>query len=361
MILPLLAAGLATSIVSEDPSTCGSTVPVDISSIVEIDPSQSAFNRAGSFLSKVVRHCTQAMGAENEFIIMQDILSHLDEAREATGRTAEFRNVINNIKIAAAFGLCHDSTRPDRQEWAMNISQAASLDKVSSATGTPVRNIARFDNGYRWEEGISEWIEKTPVPLVLEHVEFSDEDGEDCLQDDSPTKPWKRARLGTEKQPFGSALPEATKKAAKTPMPRLKEHDGSDEKSRIESLVASINAICDTNQPSPQLEDATQAKAPPLPVLRTSQTANPNNEGDLDELSAPDQPIHQATNENEKPTQMQARLKRQRSTIGITDQAPKRTKMSGRHPLSWAQSQSSLRLEQQAQEVEGGEDELGEG
>ena len=310
MILPLLAAGLATLIANDNATPIESSVLVDVFAMIELVPGRAAIDSAGSFLSKVALRCAQASHAETEFCMILDIFNHLDNARETCGKDIKARKVIADIKVTAASDLCHKSSQPDRQEWAIRISEAVNLEKVASTTGTPPCKRVQHERGYKWEEGISEWVERTPVPPVPKLKDSCDSDCEVSFDVESPRK--TVPKRGMRKRLRESPIPESN-----------------------------VQEFCSTFRVAWHGNWDIELERESMKTLMVSKCMDGLD--DLDELSIPNESILQVTNNHRHRLQILISPSRQTLAIETTRQDHKRT---------------SLGLQKEAQEAGDMEDEL---
>ena len=303
VVLPLLAAGLATMAAYDSTSSSDSPDSLDISALIALAPSPPAIKYAGSFLSTVVRHCVQVTRADDGFSLMQTIFAYLDNAPVQAGQHVNGRSVLHKIKVAAAFSLCDDSCRPDKLEWAMSVNQTLSPAKDATLITTPARIASIHNDGYRWEEGISEWIKRTPTASKLESVH-------------SPTQDSKCNSIAT---PLLISIPD--RRVQHLSNTTAKE-EGAGRDSELAKML--MNSSGRTTRPRTRHEpaigtgtDLLASSLRPL-ALNTFQNIEVSSEDDLDELSIPDAPLHRDWSQQEGASLEQPRPRRQKPIVCMT-------------------------------------------
>ncbi|KAG8534191.1 uncharacterized protein KY384_001035 [Bacidia gigantensis] len=80
------------------------------------------------------------------------------------------RRILGDILVAASFGFAETTDQPAHMEWALGIEADVCGKPQDSPARTLVKTPAKAENrrkgAYRWEEGICEWIAKTPIVSV---------------------------------------------------------------------------------------------------------------------------------------------------------------------------------------------------
>ena len=132
---------------------------------------------AGSFVCSVARCCGKAV-AKDPFLYLQNLLEGLD--RSSSGESKTTRKLCKGISVAAAFKLAEETNQPHHLQWALELEQRATSEMAEQTLRTPGRKSGgggqRNKSGYRWEEGICEWVAKTPAGTLrrLEQNDFGD-------------------------------------------------------------------------------------------------------------------------------------------------------------------------------------------
>jgi len=167
--LPLLAAGLAELPSSGCSSRVSQQQSPSLSNLAGLSSSNEASSFAGSFICAVARCCGRAR-SEDPFWVVQAIVQDLIKGSKSVGYDALTQKLCSDLALAAAFAYSEDTSRPNHLDWALQIE--SSLTGKGAGTPkpalvrTPARSIRQSKSGYRWEEGICEWIAKTPDLLL---------------------------------------------------------------------------------------------------------------------------------------------------------------------------------------------------
>ena len=183
---PLLSAGLV-SIASR---TAGTEISpneiIDLATLASLPFNKDLVCDAGSFLCAVARCCNEGrMG--NNFGFIQATVQDLISIAVSNTYEKQTRKFCGSIAHATAFAFSEDSGLPKHLEWALEV-EGTITRTVDDSTSviidkTPARGIMRNKSGYKWEEGICEWIAKTPAsalqePTIVAGVDHDSTDGE---------------------------------------------------------------------------------------------------------------------------------------------------------------------------------------
>ena len=173
---PLLSAGLVSIASRKAGTEISQDGVIDLVTLANLPSSKNLAYDAGSFLCEVARCCDERqMGDGFGFVqaTVQDLISI------ATSSTYDkpTRNFCSSIAHATAFAFSEDSGQPKHLDWALDVEGTITRMVDGSPNvvvdKTPARGIMRSESGYKWEEGICEWIAKTPAsalqqPAVVE-------------------------------------------------------------------------------------------------------------------------------------------------------------------------------------------------
>ena len=177
--MPLLAAGLVW-IVSRNAGTKISPNEVlDLATLASLPSSKASVDNAGFFLGQVARCCDQAESGDG-FNFVQVMVQDLISIATSNIYDKPTRRFCSGIAHAAAFAFSKDTGQPKHLDWALDVESTITRTDDDSTTivvdKTPARALMRSKSGYKWEEGICEWIAKTPVlalqrPTAIEDVD----------------------------------------------------------------------------------------------------------------------------------------------------------------------------------------------
>ncbi|KAL2043136.1 hypothetical protein N7G274_004196 [Stereocaulon virgatum] len=164
--LPLLAAGISTVACKDPTQNLHPDDVLSLASFTGLPTSSESLGNAGLFLCAIARCCAKARSVDAfDFIkaMVNDLmaLSSLQIQGKAT------TGLWGQIALAAAFEFSEDTSLPDHLNWALDVELAINGESESPSKltfeKTPARGIDQRRKGYRWEEGICEWIAKTPA------------------------------------------------------------------------------------------------------------------------------------------------------------------------------------------------------
>ena len=184
--LPLLSAGLVSVVSRKADVEISRGEVIDLATLASLPFSKESVCSLGSFLCEVARCCDEA-NAGDGFRFVQVMVQTLITIATSDVYDKSTRSFCTGVAHAAAFAFSEDTGQAKHLDWALNIegtiarttddSPKVVLDK------TPARAVVRSKNGYKWEEGICEWIAKTPAlalqrPTPMENVNHNDHQGE---------------------------------------------------------------------------------------------------------------------------------------------------------------------------------------
>lgn len=163
VFIPLLASGLANLALHQYASFESSPDLSDFFTIASLSAGPAIMKEAGAFIAMFALECAEIDGSNSAISNLQTILGHLSSVPVIEKRLTGCSNLLREIQITAAFGFCDRNPRAAHVEWAMALEQTINLK--SSVSATPDRKTLESPAQYRWEEGISEWAERTPIAL----------------------------------------------------------------------------------------------------------------------------------------------------------------------------------------------------
>lgn len=172
--LPLLAGGLLEILIHNAKGESFQCEFSALSALASISASKDSINSLSLFICAVARCCELAV-PDDSFSIMQAMVEDLIDISRSSIPDRVTRRLCSDLALAAAFAYSEDTSQPNHLDWALHVE----LNLVGSHTGssdspglpkpavvrTPARGSIQQRNGYKWEEGICEWIAKTPDML----------------------------------------------------------------------------------------------------------------------------------------------------------------------------------------------------
>ena len=167
--LSLMAAGMVRMTDNGSmPQLCPSNLE-HFTSLAELPNSGQTFSSAGSFLCAVARCCATAR-SDDGLGFIQAMVDNLMVTSKSGFCDQATRRLLGQIALAAAFEFAESTSQPSHLNWALKVELAVSgtvnAPGPPSFEKTPARGIKQSRTGYRWEEGICEWIAKTPALVV---------------------------------------------------------------------------------------------------------------------------------------------------------------------------------------------------
>lgn len=177
--LPLLAAGLVWIASRRAGTKISPNEVLDLATLASLPSGKASLANAGSFLGQVARCCDQA-GSGDGFHFVQVLVQDLISIATSNIYDKPTRTFCGGIAHAAAFAFSEDTGQPKHLDWALDVESTITRTVDDSPSivvdKTPARALMRSRSGYKWEEGICEWIAKTPVsalqrPTAIEDVE----------------------------------------------------------------------------------------------------------------------------------------------------------------------------------------------
>lgn len=177
--LPLLSAGLV-SVVSRSAGTDISPSEVlELAALASLPFSKELVCSAGTFLCEIARCCDEAQPGDG-FRFAQLMVQDLIAIAISNSYDKSTQKFCSGIAHAAAFAFSEDTGQPKHLDWALDVEGTITrttddLPKVV-LDKTPARAVMRNKNGYKWEDGICEWIAKTPALALQRPTAIEDGD-----------------------------------------------------------------------------------------------------------------------------------------------------------------------------------------
>ena len=170
--LPLLSAGLVSVISRKADTDISPGEVIDLAALASLPFSQELVCNSGSFLCEVARCCDEANSGDG-FRLVQVMVQDLISIAMSEIYEKSTRRFCSGIAHAAAFAFSEDTGQPKHLDWALDIEGtiARTMDDSPKIVldKTPARAVMRDKSGYKWEEGICEWIAKSPA-LALQRA-----------------------------------------------------------------------------------------------------------------------------------------------------------------------------------------------
>ena len=196
--LVLLAAGLSSSMAKTDEMA----LPWCLNVFERTYLSDQFYSKAASFLSIVACWRGQALASDG-FEFMQEIIQQLFQVFSSGCCLPETRKLVGRIAATAAIQYASISNKPKHLSWALDAEKRVNGMTVGSAWQTPRRipegGLAKARLGFRWEEGICEWVSGTPgvpkpKPIIYRDINDIASDTE-VVCESKPTGPLDSSRM----------------------------------------------------------------------------------------------------------------------------------------------------------------------
>ena len=139
-----------------------------------------------SFLCAVA-HCCDRAGPKQGFAYLQSMLQYFLGFPLAQEGSSAIRSLIQRVAMDAAFEFAEGTTQREQVDWALELEENinAECSKVDGRVmgRTPARTSTKPSTGFRWEEGICEWIARTPAVVLAKTKVYQPSDGPCAIQD----------------------------------------------------------------------------------------------------------------------------------------------------------------------------------
>ena len=280
--LPLLAAGMSKMMYRRPTEQLYPDGCLDLTFLARLPTRNESLGNAGLFLCAVARCCAKARSVD-AFGFIQAMVNDLMALSTSKVHDKVTRGLCGRIALAAAFEFSEGTSQPDHLNWALDVELAINGEingpSKPSMEKTPARGTTQSKSGYRWEEGICEWIAKTPA-LVL--CKPSDPKADASQEERTAETP-----VASLKQPY-PLLSELTPCAMNKKPTRAESRLPN---AKVEAFDIHVNAGVGNCGDENALDELRLAKTHQHPRILTS---NPRPirkiylDDDLDELSTPD-------------------------------------------------------------------------
>ncbi|KAL9099404.1 MAG: hypothetical protein Q9163_005089 [Psora crenata] len=192
LTLPLLADAFVTMMSEETCSEKYLAICQAFDSVPGILVGERLVNGAGSVICMIARFYGQATSSD-AFDFMRIAIEKLAAEGKSRAWSKSQQSFLHRLLMAAAFAFAQETGQPAHLDWALNIEQfiCARGDESPRCliNRTPVKNSIQPGNCYKWEEGICEWIAKTPAAGSCrpDNPSLADESTDDDTSQESVT------------------------------------------------------------------------------------------------------------------------------------------------------------------------------
>lgn len=163
LYLPVLAAGMVLATRGKNNHKLNQGIYQHFGLPKCFEFSQKFVDTAASFLCTIVNCCGQA-GSGDTFYYIQEIINLLTRRKIfCPGNNFQIRRLLEQIAVTAAVRFSQATSLPRHLSWALDLESTYHCERIGQERQTPIRNSERKPkNGFKWEEGICEWVAGTP-------------------------------------------------------------------------------------------------------------------------------------------------------------------------------------------------------
>lgn len=163
LYLPVLAAGMVLATPGKKEHKLKQGIYQHLGLLKCFEISQEFVDRAASFVCTIVNCCGQS-GSGDAFYYIQEIINLLTGRKIfCAERNLQTRRLFEQIAVTAAVRFSQATSLPKHLSWALDLESTYHCVRVGQERQTPIRPSERKPkNGFKWEEGICEWVAGTP-------------------------------------------------------------------------------------------------------------------------------------------------------------------------------------------------------
>ncbi|MCJ1474916.1 hypothetical protein MMC13_003576 [Lambiella insularis] len=121
-----------------------------------------------------VAHCSEQVGTRSSLHYMQWMLQSLLDRASGPLCTSPALCGMQGFALGAAFTFAEHTNKREHFDWALELEETINLDSVEASVRKqatkkePVPD--KRSKGFRWEEGICEWVAKTPAMALKKPI-----------------------------------------------------------------------------------------------------------------------------------------------------------------------------------------------
>ena len=145
-----------------------------------------------SFLCSLAHCCGQA-GPKEGFDYLQEAFGHLLDLSKSRDHSTAARRYIYQVAIDAAFEFAEGTKKRRHLDWVLELEESTEGELSKSMLQTPGRTPAKVSSkpatGFRWEDGICEWVARTPAVVIPKFTKKGDFGKGQTSIDDEQTAP----------------------------------------------------------------------------------------------------------------------------------------------------------------------------
>ncbi|MCJ1256420.1 hypothetical protein MMC24_004241 [Lignoscripta atroalba] len=137
--------------------------------VTEITSLGTSSDCLASFLCGVAL-CWEQAASKDAFEFLQRIVGRLVYISKSQFGETRMQRLLSGIAVAAGFQYAEQRSQRGHLDWALEVEEDVGRDSTDSVRQTPGKtpggSSSRATTGFRWEEGICEWVAKTPALTI---------------------------------------------------------------------------------------------------------------------------------------------------------------------------------------------------
>lgn len=162
-----------------------------LTTIGRVESQSTQIGTLASFLCAIA-HCCEKNGQKAGFDYMQSMVQRLLQLSEHSACNRSSQRSISRLGTEAAFEFAEQASRQEHLDWALEVEETIELDSATASgqqqIRTPAQVTQKKGSGFRWEEGICEWVAKTPAPFAVMIPKLEQDSSESSSSSDEDDK-----------------------------------------------------------------------------------------------------------------------------------------------------------------------------
>ncbi|MCJ1432231.1 hypothetical protein MMC27_001587 [Xylographa pallens] len=122
-------------------------------------------------------HCSEQAGTKTAFHYMQNMVTWLFDLAPGPSGENTAQQGLEHLAVKTALEFAEQTNERDHLDWALEMEESVNLQDTDSHLRQGSRSAAHVIDkpaaGFRWEEGICEWVAKTPAPNQRQSVVYA--------------------------------------------------------------------------------------------------------------------------------------------------------------------------------------------
>lgn len=165
-ILPLVA-GLIVETCSDTRNTRALNLQHrSLQALGQFHVTETTFRAAVDLICDTATQSARILGRREEFCFLRDLIDGFIDIWLSSAASYNGLKICFKILSAAAFAFCSKGSNKGHLQWAFEIERKTCMLSKRAAIGegdeSPGQKVLQSSNQYQWDDGLSEWIAKTP-------------------------------------------------------------------------------------------------------------------------------------------------------------------------------------------------------